>query len=247
MEHLKERSLQIASLVVAVVVWAVVAAWVDLSTAIPPPTEVFVELKDLVLSGDAWGPLAATLGRTTMGFVLGFALGVAYGVLVHAFPAVGDYSRGVFNLAMFAPTLIIIFLGLTMLGLNNMTVVLIVGFAISTDVGVYIRDAFRSFDTEIDDMARSYKAPFRQRLTGVYIPFLVPPMLAAGRIGFSLSWKVAFLCEVFGFPGGLGWEVRASYRIYDMTSLLAWLLVFIITLLLVEQVIRMTERALVRW
>jgi NitT/TauT family transport system permease protein len=84
-------------------------------------------------------------------------------------------------------------------------------------------------------------------VTGVYIPFLVPPMLAAGRIGFSLSWKVAFLCEVFGFPGGLGWEVRASYRVYDMTALLAWLLVFIITLLLVEQVIRIAERALVRW
>jgi hypothetical protein len=32
-----------------------------------------------------------------------------------------------------------------------------------------------------------------------------------------------------------------------MTALLAWLLVFIITLLLVEQVIRIAERALVRW
>jgi hypothetical protein len=36
-EQLKERSLQVASLVVAVVVWAIVAAWVDLSSAIPRP------------------------------------------------------------------------------------------------------------------------------------------------------------------------------------------------------------------
>ncbi|HLU52579.1 MAG TPA: ABC transporter permease subunit [Acidimicrobiia bacterium] len=247
MVALKERSLQLLSLVVAVLIWEIVARAVDLSSAIPSPLVVFESLWNLVTSGKAWGPLTATIARTLMGFLLGFVAGVAYGVTVYAKPIVGDYSRGIFNTAMFAPTLIIIFLGLVMFGLSNLTVVLIVGFVISTDVGVYMRDAFQNFDEELAAMARSYKAKFIQRVRDVYFPFLVPPMLAAGRIGFSLAWKVAFLCEVFGFPNGLGWEVRASYRIYDMTGLLAWLLVFIITLLVVEQVIRASEKALVRW
>lgn len=247
MANLKERSLQILSLVVAVVLWEILARVVDLSSAIPSPLLVFEALWEMVASGNAWGPLGATITRTILGFLLGFVAGVAYGVTVYAKPIIGDYSRGIFNAAMFAPTLIIIFLGLVMFGLSNFTVVLIVGFVISTDVGVYMRDAFRNFDEELAAMASSYKAGIGQRVREVYVPFLIPPMLAAGRIGFSLAWKVAFLCEVFGFPNGLGWEVRASYRIYDMTGLLAWLLVFIITLLLVEQVIRASERALVKW
>lgn len=75
----------------------------------------------------------------------------------------------------------------------------------------------------------------------------MPAGLAAGRIGFALAWKVAFLTEVFGFPGGLGWQVRNSYTIYDMTSLMAWLMLFVGSLLLVEQVIRQLERRFVTW
>jgi NitT/TauT family transport system permease protein len=81
----------------------------------------------------------------------------------------------------------------------------------------------------------------------LYLPYLIPPMLAAARIGFSLSWKVILLSEVFGFPGGLGFQIRINYTVYDLTKLLAWLGIFVIALLVIEQLIRATERAVVRW
>ena len=72
-------------------------------------------------------------------------------------------------------------------------------------------------------------------------------MLASGRVAFSLAWKVAFLTEVFGYPEGLGWRVRNAYTVYDMTTLLAWLTVFIIAILMIEQLTRVVERGLVKW
>jgi len=246
MERTKERVFQASSLVALVAVWELLARALDVS-ALPPPTQVVVVLYDLLADGTAFGPLASTLRRTALGFLLGFGAGVLYGIVVYVYPRFGDVSRGLFDIAMFTPTLVIIFLGLIMLGSNDYTVVILVGFVISTNVGTYMRDALRDFDQDLVGMAVSYKAALPQRVRAMYVPYLIPPMLAAGRIGFSLAWKVAFLCEVFGFPEGLGWELRASYQIYDMPTLLAWLSLFIITLLVVEQLTRFAERSVVRW
>lgn len=246
MTWLKRYSPQISSVVLALLVWEVVSRVID-SSGLPPASEVLGQLADYVASGRAWEPLGSTLLRTALGFLLGFVVGTGYGVLVFVSGIFDDLSRWVFRIAMFAPTLVLIFLSLVMIGRTNLTVILLVGAVISTDVGVYIRDAMRDFDRDLVSMADSYKATTRQRFTGLYLPFLIPPMLAAGRIGFSLSWKVAFLAEVFGFSEGLGWQVRTSYTIYDMTSLLAWLTLFVATMLVIEQLTRVTERAVVKW
>jgi ABC-type nitrate/sulfonate/bicarbonate transport system permease component len=247
MSFLKERGLQVVSLICILIAWEVLARAVDLGDSYPPPTTVLPVFVDLVKGGSAFGPLGSTLGRTIAGFVLGFAVGILYGVLTHVSRRFDQYSRGLFNIVQYSPTLVIIFLGLVILGRNFFTIAMIIGFCIFTEVGVYMRDAFRNFDDELLDMSKSYKVSFWRRVIDLYFPFLIPPMLATARIGFTLAWKIGFLCEVFGLPKGLGWEVRSSYMVYDMPLLLAWLTVFIIALLLIEQVIRTTERVVVKW
>ena len=247
MELLKERSLQLLSVISLVVLWQLTAMIVD-SSALPPPLVVAGELWTLVEEGEAFAPLYSSLLSTVLGFVLGFLAGFLYGVVANLSPWFEAMSSGLFNVALFTPTLIVIFLGLIMLGHDNrLTVVLVVAFSIFTTVGTYIRDALRELDAEIIAMAASFKVTLPQRLKDVYVPHLIPPMLGAGRIAFSMAWKVAFLAEVFGYPEGLGWRVRSAYTIYDMPGLLAWLSVFVIAILLVEQLTRMLERAVVKW
>jgi NitT/TauT family transport system permease protein len=82
---------------------------------------------------------------------------------------------------------------------------------------------------------------------GIYLPYLIPPMLAATRIGISNSWKVVLLVEVFGLSGGLGFEIRRAYFIYNLPLLFSWLVAIVIVLLVLEQLLRGSERALVRW
>jgi NitT/TauT family transport system permease protein len=243
----KERSFQVLSLVFIVVAWEIAARLVGLGDTYPPPSRVAPDFLELFTDGDVWGSLSSTLQRTVSGFAVAFAIGIAYGILTHVSPRFDDYSRGLFNISMFAPTLIVIFVGLVMIGRNFIAVVIIVALCIFAEIGTYMRDAFRNFDADMVSMSKSYKVATRQRVREMYLPFLIPPMLATSRIGFTLAWKITFLCEVFGFPEGVGWEVRSSYRIYDMPLLLAWLTVFIVTLLLIEQLIRSIERAVVKW
>lgn len=242
----REYLIQGLSLVCVLVAWEALSRILN-SSGLPPVTAVVPQAIELVTSGSAFGPLGSTFFRTLMGFLLGFSLGIAYGVGAYLFRGFERFTRCLLQIALFTPTLILIFVSLVALGRNNLTVILVVGFVVAATVSVYMRDAMRDFDVELGSMANSFKATFGQQFFGMYLPFLVPAGLAAGRIGFAEAWKVAFLTEVFGFPGGLGWQVRNSYTIYDMTALMAWLILFVVTLLLMEQLIRWAERRFVRW
>ncbi|RAH99004.1 hypothetical protein DLJ53_25600 [Acuticoccus sediminis] len=244
--RLTAYSAQIASLVFIVIVWAIASAVVNMS-ALPSPFAVFGTLADLVASGRAFEPLGNTLGRTILGFVLAILLGTTYGIAAALSRTFAELTRWLLQIAIFTPTLILIFLFLISLGRSNGTIILLIGLVVMPVVGTYIRDAMGDFDDDLSGMARSYHVGLWQRVTGMYLPFLIPPLLAAGRIGFTLSWKVAFLSEIFGFPNGIGWQVKTSYDIYNIQTLLAWLMLFIIVLLVVEQLMRLAERTFVKW
>ena len=72
-------------------------------------------------------------------------------------------------------------------------------------------------------------------------------MLAAARIGFSMSWKLIMLAEIFGSPG-VSASIRINYTVYDLTTLLRpWSSIFVLALLIIEQPPRVSERRLVVW
>ena len=247
MEGIRERAAQAMSVVALVAIWHFTAQALQ-TVALPPPMESLRVFWELVIEGDALPALGSTLFRTALGFLLGFGAGFIYGIAVYTYPRIGDVSGGLVNWIMFTPTLIFVFLGLSMMGYDSqLAVVLIVGVVIFPIAGIYMRDALGGLDGDLKSMATSFKAGLRQRVRDIYLPYLIPPMLGGGRVAFAVAWKVTFLCEVFGFPSGLGWQVRTRYTVYDMAGLLAWLGVFIISLLVIEQVTRILERLVVKW
>jgi NitT/TauT family transport system permease protein len=96
-------------------------------------------------------------------------------------------------------------------------------------------------------MADSYRIDTRSKIRHIYIPYLFPALLAASRIGFSLSWKVAVLSEVFGLPDGIGFKIRILYLQYDLKSLLAYLAFFLFVVIVIEQVLRTIEKRATKW
>lgn len=243
---MRNQSAQLLSLV------AVIGAWALMSTVIsggifPGPAQVAPALGQLLVTGEFLDPLLQSLSRTAVGFLVGFGAGVAIGIAAAKSPWFSLTASPLLNIALFAPTLVVIFLGVAILGTQWLSIAVITGIAVAPNVAIYMRDVMRDFDPELVDMADSFRVPTRLRVRDLYLPYLVPAMLAAARIGFSMSWKVIMLAEVFGFPGGLGFKIRINYTVYDLTTLLAWLSIFVLALLIIEQLLRVSERRLVVW
>jgi NitT/TauT family transport system permease protein len=251
---LKDRGLQVLSLVGLLSLWALFSYLIGTfggHSIVPGPIDVAPEFAKLIVSGNFFQPLVETLSRTGVGFLTAFIAGLTVGLATAKLPTFKLITAPSMLVLLFAPTLVLIYLGTSMIGVRGgsgyVAIALIAGLVVAPNVAIYMRDVMADFDQELADMADSYRATTRQRIFDVYIPYLVPPILAASRICFSQSWKVVMLTEVFGMPGGLGYQIRSSYYIFDLTRMMSYLVVFILALLVIEQVIRLTEHRLVKW
>lgn len=241
-----DRGLQLLSLLLVLAAWTATAVSVG-GGIFPGPADVLAPLGRIVPSGEFLGPLWETVSRTVTGFSLAFVSGVTAGIAIAKVRWVAATTPLLLDALLFAPTLIVIFLGVVMLGTHLGAIALIIALVVGPNIAIYVRDVMRDLDTEIVTMADSYHVRTTQRVRDIYLPYLAPPILAASRIGFSMSWKVVLLAEVFGFPGGLGFQIRMNYTTYNLELLLAWLIVFVVTLLLIEQLIVQVEKSVVRW
>jgi len=246
MAAIKERGLQLLSLVLLVLAWGVTSLIVG-PHIIPPPTDVFPVAWEMVASGAFAEPLFASLFRLLLGFILALSLGTAVGIASAQLLRLGTAAAAMLTIIMSTPSLVIIFVAMIMLGQTDLTIVLVAGLIVFPFVAVPMRDAMKEIDRDILSMADSFKVSTLRKIVDVYIPYLIPPILAASRIGFSLAWKMVVLSEVFGFASGIGWRISLAYFQYDLKALIAWMIIFVVIILFVEQTIRISERRVVKW
>lgn len=247
---LRDRGIQLLSLGALLLVWALLSYLIGTfggHSILPGPLEVAPRFAQIISSGAFVGPLTQTLRRTAYGFAIAFVVGLVVGIASARVPIFKTITSPTITVLLFAPTLVAIYLGTAMGGVSDTMVAFLSGLLVLPNASIYMRDIMGDFDPELSDMADSYKIPTRQRFFDVYLPYLVPPMLAASRLCFSQAWKIVSLTEVFGLPGGLGFEIRSSYYIFDLPRMFSFLMVFVITLLVIEQGIRILEHLLVKW
>jgi NitT/TauT family transport system permease protein len=113
---------------------------------------------------------------------------------------------------------------------------------------VNIREGVRSFSRDYDELAAAFRMPLGRRLRLIFVPQLMPFVLAAARTGLSLIWKIVLVFEVLGSDGGVGFRVSIFFQFFDMTGLLAYTVAFILVVLAFEYlVMRPLERRVLRW
>jgi NitT/TauT family transport system permease protein len=83
-------------------------------------------------------------------------------------------------------------------------------------------------------MCRVYRVDRPRLIKRVIIPTLMPFIMAATRIGFTVAWKVAVLTEVFGASTGIGYQMRYQFGIFSVRGIVAWALLFGIVMLVIE-------------
>jgi len=111
-----------------------------------------------------------------------------------------------------------------------------------------IREGVKSFSRDYDELGRAFRMPFWRRLRLIFIPQLMPFVLAAARTGLSLVWKIVLVFEVLGSDGGVGYRVSVFFQFFDITGILAYTIAFILVVLALEYgVMRPLERSVLKW
>lgn len=243
----RDRLLRLASLAAFVLLWQLGSMLAD-SRTLPDPLTVFARIVDETVSLSLPGHLAVTLGRVATAFTAAMLIGALLGMAMGRWRGLDAFFDAWLVLGLNIPALVTIILCYVWFGLNDWAAILAVAINKIPTVIVTVREGARAVDPKLLDVARAYRLPRRTTFLRVYLPQLVPYLMAAARSGLSLIWKIVLVVELLGRSEGVGFQLNVFFQFFDITGILAYTLVFAAVVLIAEAwVLRPLERRLTGW
>ena len=235
------------SLLAFFLAWQITALFVD-DALLPSPLEVLAALWRFLISGELPYHLGITLGRVAASFVLAMAIGTAIGIAMGRSERVDHSLDGVLVLGLNLPALVTIFLCYIWFGLTEVAAITAVALNKIPTVVVTLREGARAVDGRLLAVAQVYRVPPARAFAKIYLPQLYPYLMAAGRSGLALIWKIVLVVELLGRSNGVGFQLGTYFNFFDITGILAYTLAFAGVILALEAVVvRPLERRMTRW
>lgn len=224
------------------------AAFYFADPLLPGPVEVFQSLIEESFSGALWHHMFITLWRVIASFIIAMFLGAAIGLAMGR----SHVANGLFDpwLVFFlnVPALVIIFLCYIWGGLTESAAILAVVINKVPNVAVMLREGARSLNPELEEMGRSFRYSKFEQYRHIILPQLQPFIVAAGRSGLSLIWKIVLVVEFIGRSDGVGFQLHTYFQLFDVAGIFAYSIAFIVVMLLIEiLLIQPWERYATRW
>ncbi|MGJ0485172.1 MAG: ABC transporter permease [Methylomicrobium sp.] len=231
-----QKFLPALSLAVFVAAWQMVALALD-SSLLPSPMRVLGVFWLELLSGQLTYHLGATLIRLIVSFTVAMLLGSAIGLALGRNKKLDAFFDNWLVIFLNIPALVTIILCYVWFGLTETSALLAVVINKLPNVIVTIREGARTLDQDLLDMARSYRLNRFTTLRHVIWPQLHPFLMSATRSGLALIWKIILIVELLGRNNGVGFQLHLYFQLFDVASILAYSIAFVIVIQGIEQMI----------
>ena len=132
------------------------------------------------------------------------------------------------------PALVLIILSYIWFGLTEVAAIIAVSLNKIPNVIVTIREGAKSIDRSLLQVAYIYKVSKIKKFFVFYVPQLFPYIIAAARGGIALIWKIVLVVELLGRSNGVGFKIHEFFQFFDIKSILAYTLAFVIVMIGLE-------------
>lgn len=202
---------------------------------LPGPGAVLQDVRTLL-----FGDLAAQTYTSFLRVLISVAIALVLGaILVFAAilaPVLESLIGGrILPLLNSIPSLGWAIVGVVWLGVSDSAVVFIEAAILLPFCMVNLWEGVRSMDRDALEMGRSFTRKRYRVVHRIELMLLVPYVLAATRLSFSIGWKLALIAEFFGAETGLGIVMNNARQQFDTPMLFATIVVVIIFVFVFEQ------------
>lgn len=215
----------------AVVLWLLVwqLAAMALAAAYPhgrlllaSPLSALRRLGELAVTTAFWRAVGWSACRILGGFLLSCGTAAALAALAARYPRAEELLAP--PVAAVKATPVASFIILALVWLNSCQLPLFIAFLmVFPTVYLNLLEGIRQTDRKLLEMARVFRVSPARRLTGIYLPQVLPYFRSAASLGLGLCWKAGIAAEVIGLPAGSMGERLYTAKIYYQTpDLFAW-------------------------
>lgn len=254
-EYRRHRRLQARDLALAVVTplllllaWEVAALTGALDARLfTPPSEIVGRAWEMIVGGQLWTHVGATVARLAVGFVLGGAAGIAVGLLMGVWRPVRAALGPTFTALYALPKIAILPLLLLIFGLTETPKVLSVAISVFFVVQINTLAGIVQIDDRILEAARAYRASGWKLFRYVLLPGATPSIVTGLRVSAGMAVIVVTAVEFVASNDGLGYLIWNSWQLFQPQTMFVGLITVSLIGALVTGLVIVLERALLPW
>jgi NitT/TauT family transport system permease protein len=202
---------------------------------------------DIVITGEFVDDFRASISKTFIGFGVACLFGVPIGFAMGR----SRYWKAFFHDGVVGagsiPGLTYAVMALVIFGIGFMGPVLAVGLISMPFIALNVAEGLEGVDQNLLRMSTAFGRTDGEVMRHVLIPSILPFVFAGVRLSFAIAWKVEQLTEVFGSSEGVGFQIRFAFQSFSITRVLAWTLLFILFMLIIERILALIENRMFRW
>src|SRR6201986_3851767 len=215
------------------VLWEVMARFTA-SPLVPNVGEIVGEGQRLVVGGFAARQIGITLGRILAGFGVAFVISLIIGIAAARSAWFRRFCDPAIILGLTVPGLVWALLCVIWFGVGLTTPIVAIALGIAPVMILHVLQGMDAVDSGIVEMAHVFRVSTRDKLIHIWVPSLVPHLIAGARVGLSLGWKVIVLVELFGLSNGVGYQLNSEFSSLNVAGVLAWTIVFWAVMVVIE-------------
>jgi ABC-type nitrate/sulfonate/bicarbonate transport system permease component len=224
--------------VVLVALWWLLTLALDRPRVYPPPDLILEELITIAQgkgeTGSTYTHVAATAFRLVMAFAVSMVLGSVLGILAGRLRLVFSFVENLVWVFLAVPSIVWVFIFVVAIRISDVVPIAAIAAILTPMVVIVVAEGAKSIPGDILEMARSYHVTAWQRLTGIFLPYLVPYLASSSRTAFATGVKLVVVVEVVGLASGVGYEIDYWYGRLFMGPIVAWGVIMVTIGLLVD-------------
>src|SRR6201996_2871571 len=228
------------------IVWQIASLFVP-HFLFPSIPEIAARLVEIFTSWNSIADTLSTSGRILAGLGGAFVLGTIVALPMARSPTFERYAYPLLNFNQGIPALSWVVIAIIWFRGIEFRIFFIMVMTTLPSFTFQVLDAYRSMSKDLFEMTMSFR-PSRLDLFRTLIwPTGLPGILTAWKVNLGNAARVVVVAELVGATGGVGYELLQQQQLFDMAGAVAWTLVLVIFVLIVQGVITMIERRSLRY
>lgn len=237
-----------AALLTIVTVWqAGVEAGVIPTLFLPSPASIAVTLWRLIVTGELWKHLSASLVRLLVGWTMGTVFGVATGLAAGLWSSVRSPAAAVVAALFPIPKIALVPLFIVWFGIGEGSKIATLGFGVFFPTVIATMGGVDNVPRGLIRMGQSFGLSTGHIVRAIVLPGAMPAILSGFRVTSSIAIVLLVAAEMIGADAGIGAFVLTAGNLYDTDALMAGIVVLSVLGLAVAGLIGALERVLLRW
>lgn len=245
-EKILNYALPLITVAVIVILWAAAARAVDSEYILPTVGETFSALKELFLSADFYRAFLGTLIRSVIAFGISYALAFLTAFLSYKSERAKRALKPLIIVIRALPTIAVVLL-LVVWTDSRVAPVIVTFLVVFPTLYTNLYAALSGIDNELNEMCKVFGVSNGKRLKKVVFPQIAPEFIAAAGAGLTLNLKLMVAAEVLSQTArSMGYLLNISKVYFEISTMLALVLVAVATGLIIELIFSFVEKRAVK-